>query len=223
MQETFQPLNNYVVIEPDRRYSDMVIGQLRLDMDTTYEPNKHSLIRGQVVALPDSLIYDKESYLSMPWKTENELQVGDTVYYHYLSFTNAVDKNDPRRVFRGSRMYIFVKYDRIYAAIRENRVMPINGHALIEPIGRQKKLGLSIPSRFKQHSTEIGKVKYLAKPNKGYKLDKEDIPDDENVKEGDIVVMDKVCDIPLEYPMHASIDGGDKLFRVERRLLMATE
>jgi hypothetical protein len=63
-------------------------------------------------------------------------------------------------------------------------------------------------------------VKYLGKPNLEY-ADKEQSDTGIDISIGDIVVIRKTADIPLQYELHAKIDGGAKYLRVQRRNILA--
>ena len=45
-------------------------------------------------------------------------------------------------------------------------------------------------------------------------------PDQDNIEVGDIVVMEKSCDIPLEVPIHATLEGDNVFYRVQRRYII---
>jgi hypothetical protein len=42
-----------------------------------------------------------------------------------------------------------------------------------------------------------------------------------DIHPGDKVVLRKVSDIPLQYPLHAKIDGGKTFWRVQRKNILA--
>ena len=66
----------------------------------------------------------------------------------------------------------------------------------------------------------FGKVAYIGgkveKYNSPYKSDNHC-----NVKVGDEIVMKRIRDIPVEYEYHAKLDGGRKLYRMQRHDILA--
>lgn len=220
------PVNNYVLVEPCSGYTDYKLSNgTTIKIDVTFEREKHAPIKGRIVSLPERLIYDTNNPRSLRWQTEMNLEVGDTVYYSYLSAMNALSDEDPRRVETSKNVQLFIRYDQIFAAERNGEVVVPNGMALIEPVKKYNgSRKIALPPRLRnKDSSVLGIVKYLGEPNKEYLDDEIKMPDDDSLKVGDTIVMDRVSDIPLEYGFHKSIDEGSKLFRVERRLLIAVK
>lgn len=200
---------------------------VRLFVDTTFEPEKHVVRVGTVERIPNRL-YNADS----PWRTEMELQIGDRVYMYFLAIQNCLAPERKMYIREGKEVWIFIKYHNIYCVEREGKIIPINGYVLVEPqedpawIAQKEKvkaLGLDIPDLRGLSKTDVtyGRIAYLGKPNIAYK---DDYKNDNNcdIKEGDVVVMKKIRDIPVEYEYHAKIDGGRKLYRIQRHDILAT-
>jgi hypothetical protein len=63
-------------------------------------------------------------------------------------------------------------------------------------------------------------VRYIGTPNKEY-VDEGNSDEGCDVAIGDTVVLRRTHDIPLQYELHARIDGGKKYLRVQRRNILA--
>ena len=239
-----KPYNNYVLIKPFR---DMSKSNARgFSMDTSFDEAGHAPRTGVVVAVPDQLDYDRENTQGLQWETSMDLEVGDEVTYHYLSALTAEDKNAPRFFDYNDERYFFIKYDRIYTAKRLNGlayaklrrsglptpipfppewydIICLNGFILVEPVqdATLKKYEgyLSVPVRADKF---YGIVKHVGSLITDYSAiyDGRDIPDKDNIEIGDTIVMDQTCDIPLEYPLHKTLDDNQVLYRVQRRYII---
>lgn len=223
--------SNYVkvLLDPDNDIIETKSG-FKIFIDTSFEPEKHATITGTVTAVPKNLIFHVDGN-AMPWKTKMELQVGDRVVMYYLAVMNCLASERRFFIRENKRFNIFIAYNNIYAIIRGNNVFPINGFVLVEPQEdpewidmqeRAKKLNLIIPDLRKPSKTNVtfGKVVYMGEPNEryfdDYKSDK-----NVNIKVGDVVILKKVRDIPLENEYHAKAAGGRKLYRLQRHDILA--
>jgi len=201
-----------------------------LYIDTSYEQEKHATVTGIICGLPSKLQYTGIPNQGMPWKTPIELKMGDRVVIYYLAVVNALRPETMRAVVEDGHKFIWTQYQNIFAAVRDGQIVPINGYCLIEPAEspermaqdkRMSKVGLTLYRGDTKTQTGVvyGKVKYLGRPNDAYV----DGHTDEGVaiNPGDMVVMKKISDLPLEYDLHANIDGGKKYWRVQRRYILA--
>ncbi|NBP05186.1 MAG: hypothetical protein EBV15_03040 [Bacteroidetes bacterium] len=66
---------------------------------------------------------------------------------------------------------IALPYDSIYAAIRNDQVICINGFILVEPEKERIVTDLFVPDNAQDLSKQIGTVVYAGTPNRGYKID----------------------------------------------------
>ena len=167
----------------------------------------------------------------MPWLTDMETRLGDKVIIYYLSIVNALKPQNKRYLLEGDDRYVFVEYQYLYAIVRGDDIIPLNGYCLIEPCEnpeitrtkeRMKAIGLEYTEGEKRLTNEVtfGIVKYLGKPNREY-VDETHSDRGVDVAVGDTVVIRKTADIPLQYELHAKVDGGKKYLRVQRRNLLA--
>lgn len=203
---------------------------IELYLDTSYEPEKHITITGEVVALPSKLYYSGLPNKGMPWKINMELQVGDKVFIYYLAVSNAFRKETFNAIVEDDARYVFIKYQSIFAAIRDGKLFPINGYILVEPSEdpdwlslkeRLSKTGLSLAKlkTFTNTDVNYGVVRYIGNPVLEY-VDKYS-DDGVDIKVGDTVVTRRITDIPLEYEMHQKADGGKKYWRLQRKSILA--
>ena len=202
-----------------------------LYVDNAYDPEKHATVEGIIYGLPSHLKYSGIPNIGMPWDTDMELKDGDRVIFYYLSVINAFKPETMRFFTKDKDRYVFIPYSSIFVALRGDKVIPVNGYCLVEPCEdpftgnireRMRKIGLEAVTLETKSNTNVSfaKVRYLGKPNRGY-VDSGNSDDGVNVKEGDIVVLRKVSDIPLQYPLHQKFDGGRTFWRVQRRKILA--
>lgn len=224
---------NHILLKLDAENDHIKLkGGMTLYVDNTYEPEKHQTVTGEVCGLPSHLTYTGAPNQGMPWKTDMELQEGDKVICYYLAILNAFKPEQKRFFTKDNERFVFIPYQSIFVAIRGDQIMPINGYVLVEPCDdpfmentkkRLQNIGLELVTLNTKSNTHVsfGKVKYLGKPNREY-CDEGNTDDGVNVKEGDTVVMRKVSDIPLQYPLHQKLDKGVVYWRVQRRKILAT-
>ena len=114
-----QTLSNYVMVELDHENDTIKMKSgVELAIDTSYEPDKHVVRTGRVMALPSN-INNKDN--SLPWETELELKIGDRVVMYYLAVQNCLSKEHHRYIKENCMTAIFIKYHNIYAAIKIGR------------------------------------------------------------------------------------------------------
>ena len=202
-----------------------------LFVDTTFEPEKHITVTGTVYGLPSRLPYSGIANRDMPWKTSQELNYGDKVICYYLAICNALKPEARRYIIEGDDRYVFISYEYIYCKYGEGFVTPINGYVLVEPANdpaieaekaRMKAIGMELAVLETQSLTHVsyGKVKYLGVANQAY-TDPEYTDEGVDIAVGDIVVLKKVNDIPVQYNLHQKINNGELLWRVQRKNILA--
>lgn len=222
---------NHVLIKLDQENNSVRLKSgLELFVDTTYEVEKHITITGEVMALPSKLYYSGRPNIGMPWETEMELKVGDRVFMYYLSVANAFRKETFNAIVEEDARYVFIKYQYIFATIRNGELYPLNGYCLIEPSqdpdwlllkAKLAKVGME-PVKLKDFSNtnvNYGIVRYLGKPIEEYVDKYSDWKVD--INPGDIVVTKRITDIPLEYDLHIKAKDGKKYWRCQRKHILA--
>jgi hypothetical protein len=205
---------------------------VELYIDQNHEPEKHLVLLGTVDTLPQQLLYSDKGD-KMPWVTEMELQVGDRVVMYYLGVFNCIANERRHFIKEGKNVWIFIKYNLIYAVVRDGKIIPVNGHILVEPSKDPEKIRLENQAResgielvdFNEKSkthVSFGKVAYVGKPNLLY-FQPNLCDDHVDVSPGDPVILKKVRDIPVEYEYHSKLDNGRKLYRVQRHDILAIQ
>ncbi len=226
-----QTFGNHILIklDPENNFFKLKDGT-SLYLDTSFEPEKHATVTGEVFGIPSNLYYSGIPNIGMPWKTSMEIKIGDSVVIHYLAVLNAFRKEMYKAIIEGDDKYVFISYQSIFAIVREGNIIPINGYCLIEPVEdpewlrtkmRIIKSGLIPLEKDNKTNTHVvyGKVRYCGKPNEDYVDHHTDQGVD--ISPGDIVIMKRISDLPLEYDMHAKIDGGKKYWRTQRRNILS--
>lgn len=159
-------LNNLVAIKPFPSDEIRLKDGKTLYLDIRFEEYLNAKTAGVVIQVPDKLCFAPKESVSLPWDTDMELKVGDVVVYNYLAVKNATDMG-----FVFGDGAIALPYDSIYAAIRNDQVICINGFILVEPEKERIVTDLFVPDNAQDLSKQIGTVVYAGTPNRGYKID----------------------------------------------------
>jgi hypothetical protein len=227
-----QTFSNLVLIKLDKRNNSIKFKNgFDFLIDDTFDPEKHATVTGEIYGLPSRLSYTGKPNIGMPWLTDMELKMGDHVIIYYLSVIKAFSPETRRCVMEGEDRYIWIPYDKVFASYGEGFVRPVNGYVLMEPSedlfveeirNRMKAVGLSyVPSGEKSNTNvSFGIVRYVGTPNREY-VDEMNSDEGVDVKVGDKVILRKISDIPLQYSLHAKIDGGKPYWRTQRRNILA--
>ncbi len=148
----FKGFQNFLIFKTNTIFNDKVsfkgIGGKELYIDPSFDPAKHVRIYGEVVSIPlrmsPTIPISQESrglpsyhgqapyhykYLS---DIEQEIQVGDRIYFHFNTIKQGnfvqVEGKHPDQTW-----YIKVRYDQVFCAVRDGKIIPIGGHTLIDP------------------------------------------------------------------------------------------
>ncbi len=215
---------NKVLIRPSEEHQGVITSNGNsLLIDTSYELNNHAVMSGVVVALPEHLLYSRDRHGevdSVECDAEMELQIGDTVWFHHNLIENCVDNEE---VIKDDSGYLVSgNYDMLYMAKRGEEIIPINGWCLVEPVSDEISNKILLPDNLiRQHSLKKGRVAYVGEPVREYR-DETDFRDDEvKISAGDLIIFLPYSDIPIEYDLHASIDGRQRFYRMQRRDILA--
>lgn len=231
-------LINTVLVRPTRSNDELLLaGDKTMYIDTSFEPMKHAPTTGEVFGVPEQLYFTtkKNAQSSMEWDTDMELKIGDIVNYHFLDIRTAIEQDD--YVLCDGKAYFPIRYDRIFCAKRKmpkgsititaggnfvvgpdgrpEEVIMLNGYVLVKPVEEKIETILQLPQNVEgRYDAKYGEVRFIGTPNRRYR---ENYPaDDTRLEAGMTVILDKVCDITLEYDIHTSFDGDKKYFRVQR-------
>lgn len=225
---------NYVMVELDEENDHIITKEgVKLYIDNTFEPEKHAVVTGKIVSIPDRLTFRPNSTELMPWETTIEVKEGDKVVMYYLGVVNALKKEIKKYFIKDGKYFVFIKYNNIFVVIRDKQIIPVNGYILVEPVDDpgKKQQEENVKSRSgieivkvtdQRNNTDVvyGKAVYIG--NKNSRYHNPDITDENfSVSPGDVLVLKKVRDIPVEYEYHAKLDGGRKLYRIQRHDILA--
>lgn len=116
--------------------------------DGSYNPEARKRIWGIVKGVPEKL----NQHLS---HIEQELKIGDKVYFHYLY-------NDPMNevVLEGKR-YLNMPYDKIFCAVRDGQIIPVGGWLFITKKEEEVK---ALEFEVKKEVKNTGVVSFKSNP-----------------------------------------------------------
>jgi len=113
---------NTVVVEVGASMDDTVqYGNLKLHIDPEFNPTQYARIYGRVIAVPEGKAYNEESF-----EIEKEVQVGDIIYFHYLT------TSDETNCIYGN--YYKVPYYWVFCVVRSGNILPVGGWTLCETV-----------------------------------------------------------------------------------------
>ncbi len=95
------------------------VGSLELYVDPLYKQGAHKVTTGVVHAIPQQM---PEWLRIVP-----ELQVGDKIYFHYNSLDEDALVPDSDGIFT-------ILYDMIFCAVRDGKIIPIQGKVFCTPV-----------------------------------------------------------------------------------------
>ena len=161
-------------------------------------------ISGELVRIPDRL-YPDDDYL--PWHSDIECELGDTVYFDYYDSINSVT------FAVGDCEYRVLPYSALYVAKRGNKIIPLNGYNIFEDIREKKKSDLEIESKVAELK---GRCIYVATP---VRFCNPKQTDDMELEVGDIVEFRKgFKKVFLERQWYfATFDESKLYFRAHRK------
>jgi len=177
---------NTVIVEVGATLDDTVTyGSLTLNIDPEFNPTQYARIYGRVIAVPEG-----KAYATNELEIEKDVQVGDIIYFHYLTTT------DETNCIHGN--YFKVPYYWIFCAVRDNAIIPIGSWALCEKIVEEafnevEVNGVKIQATLSQSglvtgvakkpSVKYARLKHIGKPLIGVNaLD---------ANAGDVVILEK--------------------------------
>jgi co-chaperonin GroES (HSP10) len=135
----------------------------------------------EVAELPEELT-EVRGY----WKTKIDLKKGDKIFvqYHDSLFAKVIKTADGKE-------YRMILYYHIIAALRKEKIIPVNGYLLFTPVYQtyKTKLNLAAPS-LKVIDYRYGVIEYTSYPNYYYtKSTLENADEGIDVKKGDKVIF----------------------------------
>ncbi len=211
-----EPLSNHVIYLPYwKEGSEVKIGDLKFTIDKSYAPGEHQPIHGKILAVPPFLDYDFTNQ-SLDWDTNMELCVGDEVVCNFYDVFQAIEGTTRKQIKFGDEEALLIRYDRIYAAKRDNEIVPINGYVFVEPIAPVDLDKFeNVNWRKHKHDTRFGIVRHVGSRLKKYKYDPYAV-DDFDPEIGQIYAFDNACDLVVEHDEHRKF-FDKKMFRMQRK------
>lgn len=211
-------LNNNVLVMPDYEHYETT-GETGLKLDTSYEVQKHAPTSGIVISVPDQLNYSKNKLDRgvLAFNTTMDVLPGDRVIFGYNVFGNAISDG------RFMNDLIFIKYDSLFCAIRNNRVIMLNGYVIVEAIEDNiNGDDFQVPDYMATvNSYTKGKILHVGKGNKEYRYYPHIGPDSDEFKPGQDVLFNMQYSIPLQYQMHSILDTKKELYRMQQKDISA--
>jgi hypothetical protein len=159
-------LNNMVAIRPFPADEIRLKGGEKLYLDIRFEEYLNAQTAGEVIGVPDRLVYNPKLDNCLDWDTDMEIQIGDTVIFNYLAVKNA---RHMMHIMEDG--VVCMPYDKIYTVIRNGEIICVNGFILVAPEIEPIETFLEIPDTALHKSKQIGRVLYAGKPNRAYRME----------------------------------------------------
>lgn len=145
-----------IAVKVSKKYNDVVEFSSgdKLYIDVSWNPEHHVTICGEVVALPRG----EWCKNTAGDRIKQELQVGDLVYFNYLTV-------DTENLVTGERDVYLVDLEECFCFVRSGSLTAISNHVLVEPLMIEEKLGsiyIGVPKR----SETEGYVRHIGTPLK---------------------------------------------------------
>jgi co-chaperonin GroES (HSP10) len=177
---------NYVLVKPV--FNDFI----KLDENNKIAviddgSGRMSAVTGIVCQIPSKLYYE---HIDMLYETEMELQFDDEVVFSKYSALAAMEENECFQDEDG--FYFLVPYYQIFAFKRRGIIFTANGYLICEPI-------IEKTSEFTSDKANSQKAKVVIAGSLNKKYKNGDPDDEDNIKVGDIVLLDEFADLPCEY------------------------
>lgn len=237
---------NFVLIKPEKDIEELKSGLLvkagkeDKQRQLANTEARHYNITGEVLAVPDSLVFRGEQVNqlrnntggkfndddlkllhnlvngSMEYKTKIEVAVGDKVWFDYLAHINANTENRIVEV-DGYGDCILVEYSRLFIRERDNDKVPLNGWIFIKKslgtreVSKQFVLSDNADISLKN----VAEVVQVGSPIKEYLSARYTDFYFKDIKVGAKIIYNERLATPLEYSLHES-EGLEKLYKIRR-------
>jgi len=195
-------LRDFIFVKVDKKYRDEIITKsgVKLYVDTTYRPEWHVTMKGEVVAIPEKLT---DQYFEMKGIVP-EVEVGDIAYFNYL----VVDTVNEVKV--GDQVFYKVDYPSIFAYMRNGELNMVGSWVFVRPYIEQKeeKVGsLYLPEMLKsEERKDMGIIYKIGKP-----LTHEH---DLGLKSGDKILFKRIAAFEIDVE-------GEKYYCMKQSRIMA--
>lgn len=201
------PKTNYLLIRANKEERFLKLGpDMTIEIDTSFEPEKHSATYGEVI----STCRELDDHL----ETEMEVLPGDIIYFHYLVIMNCI--RDNKFVVCNGVPYFMVSYGSMFCCKRAGDVIPLNGYLLASPISEEATEqigGIYLPESLQNKNRKVtGVVKHIGSPLKGQK---------NMAYVGDTICFTKSANVPLQYELHNNFEGVQTYYRMKHDNVLA--
>ena len=226
------PKNNNVLFKIDN-YDTIKLAGKDIWLERRENPGQHASVSGEVIAIPETLSFERENQYvkrnSMEWETDISVSVGDKCWVDYQNVVSALGKDynvtdsvDDRKSIKDEKgnIYLFLHYGSLIVSRRGKDVICHNGYMLVQPLKvKPESKVLVMPDSISSKDSKIwGIVKYAGEPNKEYY--NKAWHDDRQIRVGDIVMLEKSWSLYLEYPVHCRFEDKKMFYKVQRRGVM---
>jgi len=211
-------INNQILVKPT--YTEKV-GSIFIPENA--ESKKYATVSGEVLAMPESPVYCHGNPISLQVKVGFEIQVGDTVWFHFSC------EGDAREEGKYIGDNFLVNYRDCYVTKRRGHIIPLNGFVLGKPVISDfleqfpalKAIGFRNSDKFVDaHDyrnrcivTHVGQLI----PEYKHGIDNEVIqPDDPSIKPGDELLLTPYVGNELE-KLDQTLIPGQPTYRFQRR------
>lgn len=242
----WKPANNNLIVKFGGDYDYIPTGNgTSIKAVPTYDPQFYKGISGEVVAVPDKLLFlghrvanlkrritgkklpsfhlrnvQYWKSLSIPRETSMEVKVGDKIYFHFFQHTECMEEG--RYIIENDELFLFIPYKECICVKRGDEVIPLNGYILVEPIEMtaEEKTAYGLEVVFNdQYATQKGVVRFLGEPSKA-DLDNANLKEDSNITLGQTVYFAVNDNVPVEYDLFQEIAPGKKIMYMTRSAIL---
>lgn len=224
-----KPLNNKVLIKiPEGNKSINLSDGTVIKIDISFTPGKHVDVFGEIAAIPDRLLTYKNHKSDienvLDYETDIDIRMGDKVFFDYLSALLSLgykanpnneenEDTDTMFVVVNNLLFMFIDYQYLYVAIRNESIIMLNGYILVEPVEKVNVYSFSLPGQMDDAYSGI--VRYTGNPNKSYMNKK--YSDTLDIEIGDKIIFRKYNNQLLENPIHSAFPEYHRLYKMQRR------
>lgn len=209
-----QILPNWVLVEVDDSNKYLKLGDNKILIDTTFEPERRAQIEGTVIDF-GSLFFKQDDPNSTDFDVPMELQKGDKVLFHFLAVNDAIAKG--RWDIVDGKKLLFIPYDRIFVAIREKKLVPLNGWLFIKPkVEETTSSSIIIPDMARTSVSKTrGTVEYIGCTVNAYRNYPEQSDYGCDVNIGDEVLFNDADAVPLHDSLQQLLIGYYRIHRID--------
>lgn len=215
--EKIQVPANWVCVEIDDSNEFVKLGDEKIKLDTTFEPEKNAQTVGRLVKVCSHLTFNPTSSTTHDYDVDIEVVKGDTVVFHFMTVLAA--RKHGKTFTQDGKEYVFMPYERLFVALRDGEVLPLNGIILVEPLEEVPSTSLAVPEIAIKNSKTTGIVRYAGMKCRGYAGIHKDFGEDPDVPVGSKILFKTQEAIPLQYEFHSIISKN--LYRMHRKDVLA--